>query len=109
MGGPERDVQALAAMLNARLLHGLYAAPCAERLPSIAFSVGGRSFTLSHEDYVLMQEDSLCLLGLQSMKVPFWILGDVFMRKFYVQFDWGRQRLGFALARSGREDGGNLV
>jgi len=100
--GPTAEINAIAALLGARSMQKLWVLDCWKPSPSIAFQLGGRDFVLSGQDLVLQRQGELCVLGLQGSanadKMGHWILGDVFMRKYYVQFDWGRQRVGFANA-----------
>jgi hypothetical protein len=62
--------------------------------------IAGKTYTLTKEDYAL-KNGGQCVLGMTGMDIPapagpLYILGDVFMRKFYVKFDVGQKRLGFA-------------
>jgi len=112
LAGPQREVKAIAVMLGAQTMEGFYVVPCQQELPSISFTLGGNDFTLSGEDLVIQRVGMLCVLGLQSIRLhtPMWVLGDVFMRKYYVQFDWGQRRVGFALAStSGAQNSTNFV
>jgi len=64
----------------------------------------GYSFTLAGSDYVI-DAGGVCLFGVTGLDVPapagpLWIMGDVFMRKYYTIFDAGQARIGFALSRA---------
>lgn len=98
IAGPGREVEAIASMLGAVRVGGMYSVFCEQKLPNLAFTLGGKDYELTAEDLVVSRNGPFCLLGLTAQRLPFWILGDIFMRKFYVQFDWGRRRMGFALS-----------
>ncbi|PIO73413.1 eukaryotic aspartyl protease, partial [Teladorsagia circumcincta] len=74
------------------------------QLPSITFTIGGQDFILEGADYIIQYGDSFCISGFMSMNTPpqssapSWILGDVFIRRFYTVFDHGNKRVGFAEA-----------
>merc|ERR1711862_830571 len=75
-----------------------YTIDCSADVGDLTFILGGKEFSLSKEDLIIAQQASTCVLGLMPINTPspMWILGDVFMRKYYVQFDWEQKRLGFA-------------
>merc|ERR1711970_1315845 len=64
-----------------------------DSLPDLHFQIDDTAYTLKSSDYVLKVTQggaSECLLGIQSMQFPpsfhYFILGDVFMRKFPTLF-----------------------
>merc|ERR1712232_1423086 len=80
-----------------------YKIDCNAPAPDLDFVIGGKTYALTKEDYIL-KEGGTCLFGVMAMDVPrpagpLYILGDVFMRKYYVKFDIDGKRMGFATAK----------
>lgn len=111
LAGPSKEVHAINKMIGGiPFLNGEYLIPChkIKDLPSISFTIEGTEFVLEGEDYVLKIDnpesgESQCLSGFIGMDIPepagpLWILGDVFIGRFYTIHDFGNKRIGFAEA-----------
>merc|ERR1719265_1339158 len=112
LAGPKDKVAAIAQKAGATLVMGKeYTIDCSKisSLPDLDITLGGgKKFTLSGSDYVL-QVSGQCLFAFMGIDLPpqlgeMWILGDVFMRKYYSVFDYGQKRVGFAPVKKAVEE-----
>ncbi|CAI9101387.1 OLC1v1038697C1 [Oldenlandia corymbosa var. corymbosa] len=75
-------------------------------LPTISFTIGGRAFELTPQQYILQTGSDIttvCISGFMALDIPqprgpLWILGDVFMGVYHTVFDYGNLQIGFAKA-----------
>ncbi|KAG1820146.1 endopeptidase [Suillus subaureus] len=99
----------IAEMLNTQIgatksWNGQYQVDCAKvpSLPELTFYFGGRPYPLKGSDYVL-EVQGTCISSFTGMDInlpggSLWIIGDVFLRRYYTVYDLGRDAVGFAKA-----------
>jgi len=123
VAAPKAFVEELLAGLDYRDISGQYFAPCdaKHKLPEVVFRLNGTrggALKLTGKDYMLDlalpgPPPRRCMVGFFAMDLelegkssPRWILGDVFLRKFYTIFDADNRRVGFAPAAAPSDDCG---
>jgi cathepsin D len=110
LAGPNEQVEKIQQMIGATpIAHGEYMVNCSKisTLPDVALVINGRKFVLHGQDYVLKVSalgQTICLSGFMGLDLPeklgeLWILGDVFIGRYYTVFDFGQNRIGFAVAK----------
>jgi len=73
-------------------------------LPDFTITFSGVPYVLKGSDYIV-KADGKCISGFAGMDMPdsaggpLWIVGDVFLRKYYSVYDLGNNQVGFALAK----------
>merc|ERR1719221_881930 len=103
LAGPKDAVAALAKQAGATSIMGKeFVIDCskANSLPDLTVTLGGKDFTLDGSDYVINVKGQ-CLFGFMGIDVPaprgpLWIMGDIFMRKYYCVFDYGNKKMSIA-------------
>ncbi|XP_026567927.1 cathepsin D-like [Pseudonaja textilis] len=108
--GPSADIKALHEVIGAQhAFGGQYIIDCEKipEMPSITFHLDGKPYTLTPEEYTLQVRQAkvtACISGFMTLDIPkptgpLWILGDVFLRRYYSVFDRDHDRVGLALSK----------
>mmetsp|Transcript_12549 Transcript_12549/g.21224 ORF Transcript_12549/g.21224 Transcript_12549/m.21224 type:complete len:350 (-) Transcript_12549:63-1112(-) len=100
--GPDDAVASITSALNAtENFAGEYFVDCDADLPTMVVNLNGIAYPLEGKDLIL-ESGGECLLLIMGLDLTGtgvdWILGDVFMRKYYSVFDYTNKRVGFAPA-----------
>ncbi|KZV89103.1 acid protease [Exidia glandulosa HHB12029] len=102
--GDEASVRALYKAIpgskdvSERVSPGAFSVPC-KSIPTVNIQIGNMTVPISPASFNLGQlyaGSKECLGGIVIGDSDFWILGDVFLRNTYTQFDIGNKRVGFA-------------
>jgi len=104
MAGPTASVAAIAKKLGAHSILGKEYVMSCKKTFDMAWTIEGKDYTFSNSD-INIADGPFCIFGMIGLDVPaprgpLWILGDIFMRKYYTQFDAGQKRIGFAIAKA---------
>ncbi|KAJ7023558.1 aspartic peptidase domain-containing protein [Mycena alexandri] len=100
----------IAEMINTmigakRSWNGQYTVDCNKipSLPEFSFYFGGKAYPLQGSDYILNLQET-CISSFTGLDLnlpggPLWVVGDVFLRKYYTVYDLGRDAVGFAKSK----------
>lgn len=102
--GPTKDIRAIAMEIGATpTITGQYTIDCekVDSIPIITWTIDGKEYSVHGKDLVI-SSGGMCIFAMMGMDFPKpgpqWILGDVFMRRYYTVFDYDNKRVGFAKA-----------
>lgn len=82
-------------------INGLHLVKC-DRAKTLTFNLSGDVYVLGPEDYTMKAIFGYCISTLMGLDMPreIYILGDVFLRKYYSIYDLDNDRVGLALSKN---------
>ena len=109
LAGPTDPIKQINKLIGAIPIgNGEYEVLCSRipKMPAVTFNIGSTNYVLQANDYVLQVQNNgqtQCISGFFALDIPapngpLWILGDVFIGRYYSIFDFGNSQVGFANA-----------
>jgi saccharopepsin len=100
---PEADVRQINQVIGARpFTGGYYQVDCwrVELMPNLTLKLGSLEFTVPAKVYIV-KLDGVCVSGFVGIKggtelKDMWVVGNVFLRRYYSIYDMEKDRVGFA-------------
>nr|APC92571.1 digestive cathepsin D CatD1 [Dysdercus peruvianus] len=88
----------IAIQINAIISQDIMFVECSRMkdVPSLVFSIHGTDYFLTADELLFMEMDGLCVLGLgasSQLQDNEWLLGDVFLSRFYSVHDYQNRRI----------------
>ncbi|KAH8388501.1 hypothetical protein KR093_008019, partial [Drosophila rubida] len=99
---PYRVFDKLHEAIGAKVENNSYILSCERaELPNVELHIGGKIFSLSSSNYILefiAFETKICTSVFIPTSFDFWVLGDIFLTRFYSVYDSENKRIGLAEA-----------
>jgi len=108
LAAPSKIAEEINAMIGATKIATSYIVDCSsiDSLKDLTFEFNNVEYTLSPNDYILKVTEmgqTECMSGIMGIDVPthpnLWIIGDVFIGKYFTVFNYGNKTVGFAEAK----------
>jgi len=105
IAAPSKIAEEINTMIGATKVATAYIVDCStlDSLKDMTFEFNNVEYTLSPNDYILKVTElgqTECMSGIMGIDIPshpdLWIIGDVFMGKYFTVFNYGNKTVGFA-------------
>ncbi|KAH8356412.1 hypothetical protein KR084_012174 [Drosophila pseudotakahashii] len=99
---PQDTYNNLLKVLSAKVQNGYSILSCERKsLPNINILIGGKVFPLTSSEYLMeltVDRKKLCVLAIAPINRGFWVLGDIFLGRYYTVYDATEKKIGLAKA-----------
>lgn len=99
---PQKTYDNLLQVLPSEMEGGNYILNCQSKImPDVKLVIGGKTFYLTPGDYLVKSNygsRNVCITNFAPIKENFWVLGDIFLWRYYTVFDATAKRIGLAEA-----------